>query len=1216
MAGPWDNARKGNFPMPAPGVEDEVDVEPTPKMPWEKAQEARDARSPTAGAEEVPEPDRAGRYITTPEDEARNYNTATGGSLSADKWRAFGQGVNSWTDEMLAAAQALPEAIRGDKSFWDSYDQYVRSEREKLGNVRRFDDSASGLEGLGTVASILSPALFYDRLRKAGVGVKTSLGLTGGGSGAVYGSGSADVDPSSTWTESADQRGRAAAAPMAIGAILGPTVGALGEKIIAPSVDMTRKAIDRTKNPEVGAYAKMAEGLPEGGVDALFGSIAQTDVQKRALRIMGEEMVAHNGDQKAAEAAMLQRIVSEHNVKPGTAVSNWRDLKRQMKDSRLFFAELPSIMEAETRYAVKKKPTIDEVRGITDNDTHYTFDMLANKGVGRSGRDTRNAISDRAGTANAHLAKDVQKMSPGNQTIEDVADKISKAEKAASADYARVHDPANNLVDIPRLHGEVQAAIDKHRNTWADRGGEQKAALDDALKEFDTVLPDGQRVIMPTLQQAQDMRGALRGIITRNVQSGNKHIVQALQPLYDDVTLAMRNASPEWGKVNDKWADKAIQEKTNELGEAFSNRAGPQYREQLAQYEAMAPELQDIVKINFLQKMKDELDNAVRTGNPARFFSSNHDIKAIDALFGQNAAVDFSRRLRDYNVEEMSKGMTKGSPTHRRMQSQKLGDTEESLVSAAKTGNIDGWRQWLFETAKNLITERRDRELARIGTTPANDIPRVAEHLQRMRSAPEAYKGSDVSPEKFAKRLGRGSAILGSREKAQEDAEKARLREGRAAGGSVEQQRGQLTGEQPPPFEPWVMWSQENYDPKMSQPRDMENFRPFQKPPLKLPPIPQEDKDRLRELLRQDGEHLRQNRPDLFEDEVLPPGSNLNLGDEQDFMGMAEGGVAPRPYDYSPDDDFSSIDMAQYLAGRALRRDGTAGIGNQAAARFEAYRNDEPAEDVLRRYREIDDAFSEDYPWTAGFTDTGAAIAGGVLGGGAMKASGSLAQRFTAAPFMWDKPAHMAVASGAASLGDTYLNEPDATMRDYTMDAALPMLGAVPAMYGIGKGIDVASDLLEGDVYKKLFRKPPKESQAEWNSHDLGSGPLGKDFDPELAGAPKVYQKSADHYYPDMPDMPANPIHKPTGKGYDGPSTATDRDAEFFQNTYEDLGEIPEHITKIRQNSTHRYINEKGRYIPLSDAMIYERLKKKGLLGNLRVRRAPEQSSIPKKPKS
>lgn len=473
----------------------------------------------------------------------------------------------------------------------------------------------------------------------------------------------------------------------------------------------------------------------------------------------------------------------------------------------------------------------------------------------------------------------------------------------------------------------------------------------------------------------------------------------------------------------------------------------------------------------------------------------------------------------------------------------------------------------------------------------------------------------------------------------------------RASGGVAEPVLPEsMTGDQPPPFEPWVMWSQENYDPKMSQPRDMENFRPFQKPPLKIPPIPQQDKDRLRELLRQDGDRLRQNRPDLFEDEerkdeVLPPGSNLNLGSPNQFAAMTlggntyeEGGVVSKPYDYSPEDEFSSVDMARYLAGRAVRRDGTMGLGNQIAARYQAYKDDRPVDDVLREYRGADDAFAEDYPFTAGATDVGSAIAGGVLGGGALRASGSIGQRLAAAPYMWNNTGQMAAVSGAASLGDTYLNEPDATPEDYAWDVGLSAASAVPGMMAVGKGLDVASDLIEGDVYKKLFRKGPKESTEDWHKHDLSKGeakvstpadraPVKPDRAPDGSGrtmdaypfsaqpprVPKVYQRSSEHYYPDMPDMPANPIHKPTGKGYEGPSTRTERDADFFGSAYEEMGEVPEHITRIRQNRAKQYINERGRYIPLSDAQVYERLKKKGLLGQMQIRRAPGlKPSLPK----
>src|SRR5690606_25670605 len=96
-----------------------------------------------------------------------------------------------------------------------------------------------------------------------------------------------------------------------------------------------------------------------------------------------------------------------------------------------------------------------------------------------------------------------------------------------------------------------------------------------AIDELYVELPNGQRVIMPSLQMAQDMRGSIRGMISAAERLGRSHIVNTLQPLYRDMTRIMERASPAWARANRRWADMRIAERARELGEAFAERAGP-----------------------------------------------------------------------------------------------------------------------------------------------------------------------------------------------------------------------------------------------------------------------------------------------------------------------------------------------------------------------------------------------------------------------------------------------------------------------------------------------------------------------------------------------------------------------------------------------------------------------------------------------------------------
>lgn len=716
--------------------------------------------------------------------------------LDQDERRAFLQGLASWSDEAMAGVKAIPEALTTDRQYWDVYADKVKAEREGLKRLKTHDpDTAFWTEMTGAGTSMFLPALAFEKLRKAGVGIKSALGIVGAGTGANIGAGAADVDPKASWGEAAVARGKNAVVPAAVGAVAAPVVGAVGQYAIGPIAGVTKQAIEYVRDPAQGAYAKMEGRLGEGGADKLFDDLATTKVQKRTLSVLGEEMANAGGDRAAAEAATIARISGEFGIAPGTVKTNLSNLRGQFKDSRLFFSEYPSVAGAEKTARTNRTRAgadVDDVSRIEDTDIHWTLDALANKGMGQSARTARNAINDRAGTANKTLSADIQKMSPNGFRIEDVQDIIDSAEKAAKADYGRVYAPGATLVDNAKLISGMQSVMDKHRGEWAARGGEKKRAIEDALKEFETSVPGGPSIIMPTLQQAQDMRGSLRGIITRNAQAGNSHIVQALQPLYQDVTKVMQDASPEWAAVNAKWADNMARERTQELGEAFSKKAGPKYREQRAEFDVLAPELKDIVRVEYLQRLQDDLDNAIRTGNPAKFFNNNHTYKAIEDLFSKDAAVDFARRTRDFNVEEMSKNMTKGSPTHRRGEMQKQSDADESIVAGIQSASIQNWKDWIFERMKGVLTERKDRELAKIATTPVSDVAKTAEHIHRMKQIPETRRLQAEIPDQYAERYGRIAQEVAPRLQVQsdrselEDQEKAREKPLFSSGGAVD----------------------------------------------------------------------------------------------------------------------------------------------------------------------------------------------------------------------------------------------------------------------------------------------------------------------------------------------------------------------------------------------------------------------------------------------
>ena len=283
----------------------------------------------------------------------------------------------------------------------------------------------------------------------------------------------------------------------------------------------------------------------------------------------------------------------------------------------------------------------------------------------------------------------------------------------------------------------------------ARRQGAQRETINNISRDIDDIRErlrrgargatvDNERTLTVSLEAAQNARSAIRGQIQAARQGGRTDIATILQPLYDDVTRVMDRASPLWSRANRRWADLNIEETARDLGDAFAKRAGPRHREQLRQFQQLAPEAQDIVRVHFVQQLLDQIDNTVRLGsmqNLGRLFSLDHTRNAIRTILGDEAAVRVARAVRDANVMARSQGMLRGSQTHRRGQIQREQDADLGAISAATNLDWRNWRQMAFEYVMAAVRERRNRSLARTLATPMRDMPAIAEHVERMRRA-------------------------------------------------------------------------------------------------------------------------------------------------------------------------------------------------------------------------------------------------------------------------------------------------------------------------------------------------------------------------------------------------------------------------------------------------------------------------------------------------
>lgn len=554
----------------------------------------------------------------------------------------------------------------------------------------------------------------------------------GGAYGAAQGFGAGE--------ETLTNRIESAATGGLLGAGLGGVIGGA-----AGTVGAVRQAA--AGQGQTGAYNRFA-GQIEDGVDTFANQVATgaarntQNIQRRTLDILGEEMERAGGDRIPAVQNAVARISRETGVAPATAREQIRRLSAVHAESPLLMAEYPAVAQSNAAVRATRNPAtadVQEIGRVRDSGAHFIIDDLANQAGAGSSSTVRNAVNDRNLGIRDVMRDRLGDMAPrapggaGPRTIHDLDQMQEGARRAASMEYQAAYQaPTNNRL----LLGMLPRILDRHSNRMAGRSGEQAQALRGAINEFMITRPNGQTIPMMGLQQLQDARQALRNQITRAREAdGQAHVVATLQPLYNDVTRLMERANPTWARANQRWADNAIDTVGRRLGEAFSLKAGPQYRRQLREYERLAPEAQSMVQVEFLQKMADKLDNIGDTHDVAKLFATDHMRAAVRSLFGDRAVVDLTMATRDAATATRSGRMLGNSATAMRLARRADSDAETGIQAAADMASVRGIRNAILERLTRIVTERRNQPLAEIATTPMRDTAAVARHIHNMRAA-------------------------------------------------------------------------------------------------------------------------------------------------------------------------------------------------------------------------------------------------------------------------------------------------------------------------------------------------------------------------------------------------------------------------------------------------------------------------------------------------
>lgn len=448
--------------------------------------------------------------------------------------------------------------------------------------------------------------------------------------------------------------------------------------------------------------------------------------------------------------------------------------------------------------AAANRHRIDNDPGrIEDAGTHWMMDTVANAGSGPSSQLVRNAVENRVAALQRQMQDRIQSWAPHGADTNDVEQALNRMRQAGRAAYRAVYDaPGGTAVDYNRLHSLLPRVVERYERRAAGLGAEHSKALRDALDQLYVERPAGvvareelpaledqlararqivrearrqrapkemtdqaaryaeglaedlrltrrdatpatQRYLLPTLEQLQNARGALRGKRQEFTQAGRTDIADVvLGPLYRDITRVMERSSPAWRVANRQWADLQLDVVARELGENIGLQAGPRFREQMREFNQLALQAQDFVRVEVAQKFIDKIANMGDGENLAKLFKTPHIRHLVRTMFGEEAAVDMRRIARDNKAAAKTKGMMGGSPTQPRLARQQEMNADIQLLEATKLPtSVGGFLEALKKYTIGRLIERRNRQIAGILTTPMRDTAAVAENLERMRAA-------------------------------------------------------------------------------------------------------------------------------------------------------------------------------------------------------------------------------------------------------------------------------------------------------------------------------------------------------------------------------------------------------------------------------------------------------------------------------------------------
>ena len=480
---------------------------------------------------------------------------------------------------------------------------------------------------------------------------------------------------------------------------------------------------------------------------------------RRAFDILGEEMSRAGGDKAVAYKRAVARLMTDIGVGEAQAKQIYTNIYKAHAGGDLMLGEYQSVAAGDklTRKQQADTVDLDEARAQQETPMGDLYEYLGTS-PGTRGVNMRNELNARGGEAKDTFRGWAQKKAPGGKDLETAVTDLDALDGVMAKEYDFVHNSPGGY-DTRKLMEGLPKIIDKHQNEWAGSLGENADAIKRALDQLYIQSPTKDRIPMATLKQLQQARTTIRGQRKQYAAQGRDDLAKQLTPLYQDITNLMADASPRWKAVNDKWFGGELTREALKSGELMPLKAGPKQREIFARFDGFAPEIQDAVRIGWLQQLNDRLKNLGDSHDVAKLFKNEVSREIVEKLLGKENAIEFTRLVRDLDVANKTSGRAQAnSRTHIRGEIRDDQNADVEAIKSLYSGNVSDIKSRFLTFFENKFKEARGKGMQPFLTTRVKDTPGSAYQIQKLRERQAAIEKANKPRTGISQRLGQGVA--------------------------------------------------------------------------------------------------------------------------------------------------------------------------------------------------------------------------------------------------------------------------------------------------------------------------------------------------------------------------------------------------------------------------------------------------------------------------